>query len=150
MTKTKLYTRDVDKLYMFKTPAYMHNLENFLDFSDIKSRCEITYKISLPSKESLVVAYMILYMGCKELEIPDTQAFIQAFPEATSEFLKDAFYEFYWSKLHINFDKWMEPLIQGNDYNINKIVFLDYVTRHPELLNAMFEIKELKRRILHM
>ena len=149
MTKTKLYTRDIDELYLFEIPAYLHGMENYGKFCDIKNRCRATYKISLPRKASLIIAYMILYMSCKELETPDIQDFMHAFPEATSEFLKDAFYEFRWSGLNINFDKWMAPLIQDNKYDINQIVFLDYVIRHPELLKAMFEIKELENSILH-
>ncbi|MCQ2581803.1 MAG: hypothetical protein MJ170_02355 [Alphaproteobacteria bacterium] len=142
----KVYKKQVEDLRMFEFPPYITDKEIQMKFFEILTKCISKYKASLPTKESLVYAYMVLY--AKGLRTDFINNIIDYFGSVEREFLKDAYDEFYDSGLHVKFDDMIAPLAKDERYNINKIVYLDYVLRHPELIEGMFEIKELEHRFL--
>lgn len=152
MKKTKqpiVYTREIDDMCMFVEPVYIHYIKDLKRYEDIVNKCKSVYKTSLPTKESLVYAYMILYSGTESLITPQIEDMIKAFRYVRRDLLEDAYSEFFWTEFDISLESWMKPILKDNEYDINKVVFLDYILRHPELLVAMNELNELERDIFH-
>lgn len=132
---------------MFELPAYVHNVEDAEKFMNLFKDCMLVYKPSFPTKDSLKKAFKVIYQKNRATRKPEEQAIIQMYKFANKGLFKDAIKEYSKSKLCISYAEWMMATINMYDFNLNKIIFVDYLLRHPEMLVAMQKIKGLETLI---